>query len=138
MARVLLLSPYNGGSHKAFAEGLATHSSHEIDLLTLPDRFWKWRMRGAAMLLASKIRQRRRRVWDLVMASDMMNLAEFRALSGLADRPHVLYFHENQMDYPLPENDQSDLHFGFINLASAQAAERLIFNSRTHRDAFFG
>lgn len=137
MARILLLSPYNGGSHKAFAEGLETHSRHEIDLLTLPDRFWKWRMRGAGMLLASRVRRRRRRDWDLVMASDMMNLAEFRALSGLADRPHVLYFHENQMDYPLPEHDQPDLHFGFINLASAQAAERLIFNSRTHREAFF-
>lgn len=137
MARILLLSPYHGGSHEAFAEGLAAHSRHEIELLTLPDRFWKWRMRGAGMLLAGKIRQRERRNWDLVMATDMLNLAEFRALSGLADLPHVLYFHENQLDYPQPGNDQPDLHFGFINLASAQAADRLIFNSRTHRDAFF-
>jgi glycosyltransferase involved in cell wall biosynthesis len=135
MARVLLLSPYHGGSHQAFADGLIKHSSHRIDLLTLPPRFWKWRMRGAGMLLASRARKRRQ-PWDVVMASDMMNLAEFRALSGLADRPHLLYLHENQLDYPLPENDRADLHYGFINLASAQAAERLVFNSRTHRDAF--
>ena len=36
MARVLFLEPYFGGSHQAFAEGLARHSSHPIDLETLP------------------------------------------------------------------------------------------------------
>jgi len=117
MARVLLLSPYHGGSHQAFATGLIQHSSHQIDLLSLPPRFWKWRMRGAGMLLAQRAKKRRK-PWDLVLASDMMNLAEFRSLSGLADLPHLLYL------------------YGFINLASAQAADRLVFNSRTHRDAF--
>ena len=52
MARVLLLSPYHGGSHRAFAEGLADHSRHEIVPLTLPARFWKWRMHGGAVTLA--------------------------------------------------------------------------------------
>ena len=56
MARILLLSPYHGGSHQAFADGLIKHSSHHIDLLSLPPRFWKWRMRGAGMLLAGKAR----------------------------------------------------------------------------------
>jgi glycosyltransferase involved in cell wall biosynthesis len=136
MARVLLLSPYHGGSHRAFAEGLASRSRHAITLLTLPARFWKWRMRGAALLLAARAR-RLPGPWDLVLATDMLNLAEFRGLWGGGQLPHVLYFHENQLDYPLPEHDTLDLHYGFINLASARAADAVIFNSRTHRDAFF-
>jgi glycosyltransferase involved in cell wall biosynthesis len=136
VARILLLSPYHGGSHRAFAEGLAAHSRHQIVTLSLPARFWKWRMRGAALLLAQRARRLPGPV-DLVVGTDMMNLAEFRALSGLGERPHVLYLHENQLAYPLPENDRPDYHFGFINLASALAADGVVFNSRFHRDAFF-
>jgi glycosyltransferase involved in cell wall biosynthesis len=137
MARVLLVSPYHGGSHRAFAEGLVQHSGHRIDLETLPARFWKWRMRGAALRLAPRIRSRRTR-WDVVLATDMLNLAEFRSLSGLGDRPHVLYMHESQLDYPLSPRDRPDRHYGFINLASALAADRVVFNSRDHRDRFLG
>jgi glycosyltransferase involved in cell wall biosynthesis len=137
MARILLLSPYHGGSHRAFAEGLASASLHEFTILSLPARFWKWRMRGAALLLADRAR-RLSGSFDLVVATDMLNLAEFRALSGLGACPHLLYLHENQLAYPLPENDRPDHHFGFINLASALAADCVVFNSRTHRDAFLG
>ncbi len=35
---------------KAFYE----HSEHQIDLLTLPARFWKWRMHGGAVTLARR------------------------------------------------------------------------------------
>lgn len=135
MARILLLSPYHGGSHRAFAEGLAAASRHTFTVLSLPARFWKWRMRGAALLLADRAR-RLPGSFDLVVATDMLNLAEFRALSGLGSCPHLLYLHENQLAYPLPENDRPDHHFGFINLASALAADCVVFNSGTHREAF--
>jgi len=39
--KILLVSPFHGGSHQAWAEGLREHSSADIRLLTLPDRFWK-------------------------------------------------------------------------------------------------
>ena len=136
MARVLLLSPYHGGSHAAFAAGLAAHSRHTFTPLTLPARFWKWRLRGAALLLADRARRTPRP--DVILATDMLNLAEFRALSGLADVPCVLYMHENQLCYPLPSPDRGDAGFGFVNIASALAARVVIFNSRYHRDAFFG
>ena len=135
MARVLLVSPYHGGSHRAFAEGLARHSSHRIDLESLPARFWKWRMRGAALRLGPRIRSRPR-PWDVILATDMLNLAEFRSLSGLGRVPHALYMHESQLDYPLPPGDRGDRHYGFINLASALAADRVLFNSHSHRERF--
>ncbi|MFO7645973.1 MAG: DUF3524 domain-containing protein [Desulfosarcina sp.] len=46
--KFLCLEPFFGGSHREFAQGWVAHSRHCIDLLTLPARFWKWRMRGAA------------------------------------------------------------------------------------------
>lgn len=50
--RILLIEPYYGGSHKAWADGLWHYSRHHIDLLTLPAQFWKWRMQGGAITLA--------------------------------------------------------------------------------------
>ena len=45
---ILFLEPFYGGSHREFADGLVQHSRQRIELHTLPARFWRWRMRGAA------------------------------------------------------------------------------------------
>jgi hypothetical protein len=50
----LFLEPFFGGSHREFARGLVAHSRHQIDLLPLPARFWKLRMRGAALYFIKK------------------------------------------------------------------------------------
>ncbi|MDP6620377.1 MAG: DUF3524 domain-containing protein, partial [Nitrospinota bacterium] len=71
---VLLLEPFYGGSHKAFVDGLKRHSRHRVEALTLPDRFWKWRMRGAAILMAERMGTLRRPP-DVVLASDMLSVA---------------------------------------------------------------
>jgi hypothetical protein len=49
--KFLFLEPFYGGSHRDFADGWIKHSRHRFDLFTLPARFWKWRMRGAALYL---------------------------------------------------------------------------------------
>jgi len=146
--RVLLISPYHGGSHAAWAEGLRRHSVHDIELLTLPDRFWKWRMHGAAVTLARRFLREGERP-DLILATDMLDLSTFLALTRrvTADVPAALYMHENQLTYPLPDDPdegpmrrqkgERDQHYAFINYASMQAADRVVFNSRFHRDAWF-
>lgn len=45
---VLLCEPYFTGSHRAWATGLAAHSSHDVALVTHQGGCWKWRMQGAA------------------------------------------------------------------------------------------
>ncbi len=42
--RILLLEPYYGGSHRSWADGYVAHSRHNVMLLTLPARFWKWHL----------------------------------------------------------------------------------------------
>jgi glycosyltransferase involved in cell wall biosynthesis len=133
-----LVEPYHTGSHKAWAEGFQAHSRHAVRLLTLPGRFWKWRMQGGAVTLARKAQTLCERP-DLILASDMLNIPVFLAFGGerLARVPVALYFHENQLTYPLQPGEKRDLHYGFINFVSALRADAVLFNSAYHQAAFF-
>lgn len=135
MARVLFLNPFHGGSHRAFAEGWAAHSRHVFDLVTLPARFWKWRMRGAALHFGHKVDQPGR--YDALVVTDLMSLSDLKALWGAACPPALAYFHENQLSYPLPPGEAIDYQFGFTDITTCLAAGRVLFNSRFQHDAFF-
>ncbi len=129
------MEPFFGGSHRDFAEGWVDHSRYRIDLLTLPARFWKWRMRGAALYFLKKIPCLED--YDGLITSDLMSLSDFRSLAGVCCPPALVYFHESQITYPLPPGEAMDVHFGFTDMTTALAANRILFNSQTHFDAFF-
>ncbi len=139
---IFLVEPYFGGSHQAWAEGYRRSSGHDVHLLTLPARFWKWRMRGAALTLAVQAEDLTDRYGppDLVLASDMLDLPAFLALTrrSLGGPAVALYMHENQIGYPPPPGAETDLSYGFINWLSAAASDLIIFNSRFHLEEFFG
>ncbi|MCY4146339.1 MAG: DUF3524 domain-containing protein [Chloroflexi bacterium] len=132
--RIALLESYYGGSHKAWADGYQRHSRHDIDLLALPARFWKWRMQGAAISFARMLQTQP----DLILASSMINLATFRALTyrRLGDAPLALYLHENQLSYPQNQRQGHGWRYGFINYISALTADAVYFNSDYHRADF--
>ena len=135
---ILVIEPYYGGSHKAWADGYAAHSCHDLTLLTLPARFWKWRMQGGAPTLAEQASRLGFRP-DLILASDMLNLGVFLGLARgfLRDVPSVLYCHENQLTDPLPPGERRDLTYGMMNWLSMLAADRVFFNSRFHLEDWF-
>jgi len=137
MLRILALEPYYGGSHKAFLDGYRDHSRHSVELVTMPARKWKWRMRGAAVAMHEAI-QARGGEPDVLFVSDYLDLA---ALMGMTPRPAagaraVAYFHENQLTYPLPAEDERDYQYGFTNVTTCLAADRVLFNSRYHQESF--
>jgi glycosyltransferase involved in cell wall biosynthesis len=138
--RVLALEPYFGGSHRAFLEGWQSHSRHAWTMLTLPAHKWKWRMRQSSILFGWEIERRfaAGERWDVVFASDMLNLAELLGLqrAPLGDLPAVIYLHENQITYPVRVEKERDLHFGVTNIVSCLAASQVWFNSAFHRDSF--
>lgn len=147
--QILLVSPYHGGSHKAWAEGYAKFSQNHIDLLTLPDRFWKWRMHGGAVTLGRQFNASTLHP-DIVLATDMLDLSTFISLTRqrLSSKKLILYMHENQLTYPLPQGRKTgpmrrqlgerDLHYAFINFASMLTADLIVFNSLFHLENFFG
>ena len=138
---VLALEPWYGGSHRAFLDGLARHSAHDFRLVTMADRYWKWRMQGGAVTLSAKAREAADDGYepDVIFATSMVNLPAFLALmrDRFAEVPVVLFFHENQLTYPLQEGQERDLTYAYINYLSALAADRVVFNSAFHRDEFF-
>jgi glycosyltransferase involved in cell wall biosynthesis len=134
--QILWLDPFFGGSHAALARGFTRHSAHDVTLLTLDQAGgWRWRMRGAALTLARLTLERGLQP-DLILTTDMLDLATYRALTArqLAQVPMAVYFHENQLTYPLPAGRKRDVSFAWINLTSALAADAVIFNSAFHRD----
>jgi glycosyltransferase involved in cell wall biosynthesis len=70
----------------------------------------------------------------------MLNLAEFVALVPveIARLPKVIYFHENQLTYPVRFESERDCHLAMTNLTSALAADAVWFNSQFHADSFLG
>jgi len=138
--RILALEPYFGGSHRAFLEGWSQAGRHEWTILSLPAYKWKWRMRHAAVTFAGQVQERLARgaTWDLLFCSDMLNLAEFLGLAppAVQELPSVVYFHENQLTYPVRVESERDYQFAMTNMTSALAARAVWFNSAFHRDAF--
>jgi len=104
-------------------------------------------MQGAALTMAGQLRGQPRP--DLLLATDMLDLAAFVGLARdyVGDSPIVLYMHENQLTYPLREQDvpaerarqrqDQARFFGLINARSMAAADRVVFNSAFHQNAFF-
>ena len=137
--KILMVEPYFVGSHRAWAEGYTAHSDHEVRLITHPGRWWKWRIRGSALTLAESLPALAGWRPDVVLASDMVDLAQFRffARPHIGDPPTVLYFHESQLTYPPPAESDPDLSYAVTNWLSAIAADRVLFNSEYHFEVFF-
>jgi glycosyltransferase involved in cell wall biosynthesis len=138
--KILALEPYYGGSHRAFLDNWRDRSMHDWTLLTLPATKWKWRMRHSSVTLAEQAKEliSKGAHWDLILATDMLNLAEFKGLidPDVARLPAVAYFHENQLTYPTQGDEKRDYHFAMNNLVSCLAADQVWFNSKFHRNSF--
>lgn len=140
---VLLVEPFYSGSHKFFADGLKKYSSHNITLLTLEGKYWKWRMYGGATTLGHQFLEMDLAP-DVILVTDMLDLPVF--LSTIRHKldkhvPVYIYFHENQIAYPWKADSEDraykrDLHYGMMNYHSALAADKVLFNSDYNKNSF--
>lgn len=137
-----LLSPFHGGSHRYWAEHYMRHSEYDWDLYSLPDKYWKWRMYGAAIHLARQLNTSGK-TYHGIMTTDLLDVGLLKSLldERYRDLPILVYFHENQLTYPWSPTDADtqtgrDHHYGFVNYTSALVSERLVFNSEYHRESF--
>ena len=142
MKKVIVLLPYGGGSHEYWAKTIKDLSNSSVEILSLPGRYWKWRMHGAASYFAEKVNQLEHKP-AIILTTSMMNVAEFKGLlnSNSREIPIHLYFHENQFAYPISSKDpdkKSDRleHYQFIQLQSFIAADKVYFNSVYNQQTF--
>ncbi len=116
-------------------------------VLSLPPRHFSWRVRGNPLYWSLEERETLEAGYDLVLATSMVDLATLRGLvPRLAVVPTILYFHENQFEYPIVERktdaqgrSQSSnnlLEAQMVSLYSALAADRLVFNSHYNLNSF--
>jgi glycosyltransferase involved in cell wall biosynthesis len=139
--KIALIEPFFSGSHKRWAEELARFSRHEIKIFSLPGKYWKWRMHGAAISLSKNLVESSFQP-DLILATDMLNLPVFQSmLRKKIQSPVAIYFHENQISYPWSASDPDvqknrDYHYHFINYSSALCADKVFFNSAYHKRSF--
>lgn len=140
--KILLLEPFFTGSHQKWAEDFKRFSKHEITILSLKGKHWKWRMHAGAIDFAKQF-ERISFQPDLILASDMLDLNLFLSLTRKQtfSIPTAVYFHENQLTYPWSPSDEDvklkrDNHYAFINFTSALVADKILFNSEFHKQSF--
>ncbi len=136
--RVLLLSAYAAQSHVHWQQSLqAMFDQWQWCVLSLPPRHFSWRVRGNPLYWAIAKRTQLEQDYDLLIATSMVDLATLRGLvPSLARVPAVVYFHENQFDYPQHRQQLSLLEAQMVSLYSALAADSILFNSAYNMDSF--
>ncbi len=136
--KVLLLSAYAARSHEYWQRALlAMCPDWHWQVLSLPPRHFSWRVRGNPLYWSLEQRPTLEQQYDLLVATSMVDLATLRGLvPALASVPALLYFHENQFDYPQQPGQASLLEAQMVSLYSALAADVLAFNSAYNRDTF--
>lgn len=97
-------------------------------------------MRHAAITFAASLGQSQGASddFDLIFCSSMLDLATFRGLASadIARLPAIVYFHENQLTYPVRREEPRDVHFGLTQMNACLAAQEVWFNSSFHLEAF--
>lgn len=130
---ILAVEPFYNGSHKAFLKGLQQHSRHTLYPVKLDYHKWKWRMHGDSVKLAEMTSHIKEEI-DLLLVSSMTNLPAFLALSNprFAYTPKIMMMHENQLTQPMPEGEERDLTYCYINYLSMLSADKLLFTTEFH------
>jgi glycosyltransferase involved in cell wall biosynthesis len=136
--KALLLSAYAAASHVHWRAQLLTQCPDWAwTVLELPPRHFSWRVRGNPLYWSLEEQQTLQRPYDVLVATSMVDLATLRGLvPSLCRCPSLLYFHENQFQYPAGRARHGLLEAQMVNLYSALAADRLGFNSAWNRDSF--
>jgi len=138
---ILYIEPFYTGSHKKWIDSYKKYSKHNIQILSLPGKKWKWRMHGGAITLAEMYNELNKK-FDLIICSDMLNLPVFKTLcNNIESTKTVMYFHENQLSYPWSPLDKDlilkrDLHYHYINYTSSLISDYNYFNSDYHLKSY--
>lgn len=135
---ILLLSAYDAVSHQYWRKGLvANFPEHEWTVLTLPARFFAWRVRGNSLSWAFNELKTLQQAFDLIICTSMTDLSALKGfLPQLANIPSLVYFHENQFEYPSSGKEYNRVEPQMLSIYTALAATRIAFNSDFNRQTF--
>ncbi|XP_042298167.1 glycosyltransferase-like domain-containing protein 1 isoform X5 [Sceloporus undulatus] len=131
---VLLIEAFYGGSHKQLVD-LLQEEIEDCVLFTLPAKKWHWRARTAALYFMQNVPPSTN--YRILFASSVLNLTELVALRpDLGKLKKVLYFHENQLTYPVQKCQDRDFQYGYNQILSCLVADIVVFNSTYNMESF--
>ncbi|NXL10914.1 GTDC1 protein, partial [Mesembrinibis cayennensis] len=132
---VLLIEAFYGGSHKQLMDLLQEELQEDCVLCTLPAKKWHWKARTAALYFMQTVPTSAN--YRILFASSVLNLAELAALRpDLGKLKKVLYFHENQLAYPVQKCQERDFQYGYNQVLSCLVADVVVFNSAFNMESF--
>lgn len=137
---ILFIEPFYGGSHKQLIDLLVSNlekksGCSKLTLITLSAKKWHWRARTSALYLSQNIPKNEN--YKILFCSSVLNLAELIALrQDLSNLKKIIYFHENQLVYPVQKHKDRDFQYGYNQVLSAMVADLIIFNSSFNMTTF--
>nr|XP_040572361.1 glycosyltransferase-like domain-containing protein 1 [Lepeophtheirus salmonis] len=132
-SKILIIEPFYGGSHKQLIQFLESVVPVAY-LATLTPKKWHWRARTGALALSQSIPSEK---FTHLFASSVLNLAELIALrQDLSSSKKILYFHENQLIYPIQNEHVRDFQYGYNQIISSLCADVILFNSEYNMLSF--
>ncbi|XP_049567922.1 glycosyltransferase-like domain-containing protein 1 isoform X8 [Orcinus orca] len=131
---ILIIEAFYGGSHKQLVDLLQEELEHCV-LYTLPAKKWHWRARTSALYFSQNIPASEH--YRILFASSVLNLTELAALRpDLGKLKKILYFHENQLVYPVKKCQERDFQYGYNQILSCLVADVVVFNSVFNMESF--
>ncbi|XP_076817125.1 tRNA-queuosine alpha-mannosyltransferase-like [Clavelina lepadiformis] len=138
---LIILEPFYGGSHKQLMDTITTtidkeaNPAFKYDLLTMPAKKWQWKARTGALYFAMAINADVK--YRTLLCDGVLNLCELLGLCpSLMSCKKVVYFHENQLVYPVRSRQDGDFQYGYNQILTALAADVVVFNSRFNMESF--
>ncbi|KAM8719303.1 hypothetical protein ACLKA7_011936 [Drosophila subpalustris] len=133
---ILIIEPFFGGSHKQLIDTLVECLNlADYEIFSLPAKKWHWRARTSALYFSQLIPPEHE--YKVLITSSVLNLAELIGVRpDLVTCRKIVYFHENQLVYPVREVKERDCQYGLNEILTCLAADIVLFNSNFNRMSF--
>ena len=134
---LLVLESFYGVSHKHMIDLILFGVPGKMyDLITLPATKWHWRSRCSSLYFSQVIPENHAYTWLFV--TSVVNLAELVGLRpDLVGCHKIVYFHENQMLYPVTKNLGRDFQHIENDIFSALAADQVLLTQTSTGNRFW-
>jgi len=135
---LLIVEPFNGGSHKQMVDllvSIAKEKDLSFDLICMSAKKWHWRARTSALYVSSQVQETVE--YKILLCSSVLNLSELVSLCPRLNKSlKIVYFHENQLVYPVRDKKDRDFQYGYNQILTCLVADKIFFNSNFNRTSF--